>query len=298
MNWKNISHSITVALVLLVLARPNIALAQQDSTKPPLVLNVAYYLDNNKVMYLTANTKAKIAGKFRQVPGIPVSVYLDKETPEQLIGKVTTDDAGVGKLVFPISLKAVWDGSAQHQLIGTSLATKDFEPASSETAVTKSKITIDTVTDGETRSIGISVSAYNGSAWVPAADVECKVGVVRSGGSLLPVGDEATYTTDSTGKITAELTKKNLPGDEKGNLVLIARVDENDIYGNLSVVKTVPWGVAVKPNTQFFEQRTLWSTRFRTPLWLLGMAISIMAGVWGTIIYLVFQLVKVKKLGA
>jgi hypothetical protein len=124
------------------------------------------------------------------------------------------------------------------------------------------------------------------------------VGVVRSGGSLLPVGDEATYTTDSTGKITAELTKKNLPGDEKGNLVLIARVDENDTYGNLSVVKTVPWGVAVKPNTKFFEQRTLWSTRFRTPLWLLGMAISIMAGVWGTIIYLVFQLVKVKKLGA
>jgi hypothetical protein len=296
MNWKNTNIKLLFLLALAV-AGPQGTKAQNDTTKPALILNISYHMNDNNVMYLIANTKAKISGKFKQVQGIPVSVYLDKETPDQLVGNTITDANGTGKLIFPVTLQAIWNGAAQHQLLGISKATKEFESASSETAVTKSRLTIDTLSEGETRTITAVMSAFNGTDWVPAADVECKVGVARSGGSLLPAGDEATYTTDSTGKISAELMKKNLPGDENGNLVLVATVEENDIYGNLKIQKVVPWGVAVKPNTHFFEQRTLWSTRFRTPIWLLAMAISIMVGVWGTIIYLIFQLVKVKKLG-
>jgi hypothetical protein len=296
MKSKNINN-IVMAILFLVMAISLGAAAQQDSAKPKLLLNVGYYMNNNQMVYLLANTKAKISGKFKQVPGIAVTVYLDKESPDLLIGKTITNEEGLGKLIIPASLKSVWDASAQHQFIGSTEATKEYESATAETDITKSKITVDTISDGETRKIDVSVSAYNGKDWIPAPDVELKVGVARLGGSLLTAGDEATYTTDSTGKISAELLKKNLPGDEKGNLILVARVDENDTYGNLKVEKTVPWGVAVKPNLHFFDQRTLWSTRFKTPIWLLAMAYSIVLGVWGTIIYLVFQIIKIKKLG-
>jgi hypothetical protein len=116
-------------------------------------------------------------------------------------------------------------------------------------------------------------------------------------GGILPAGDEETYTTDSTGSVTAEFKKDSLPGDEKGNIVLAAKVEDNDLFGNLLVEKKAPWGIATKPDKNFFDQRTLWSTRFRTPIWLLFMAYSIVIGVWGTIIFLVFQIVKIKKLG-
>jgi hypothetical protein len=89
-----------------------------------------------------------------------------------------------------------------------------------------------------------------------------------------------------------------LPGDQKGTIVLAARVEDNDQYGNLLVEKTVSWGTALRPENNFFDQRTLWSTRFRTPFWLLFMAYSIFIGVWGTIIYLVWQIVKIKKLAS
>src|SRR6185436_20615217 len=123
------------------------------------------------------------------------------------------------------------------------------------------KITIDTLADAEARTITVSVSALIGGEWVPAKDVEMKVGVARSGGSILSAGDEETYTTDSTGIVTAEFKRDSLPGDQKGNIILAAKVEDNDQYGNLLVEKAVPWGVALKPEKNFFDQRTLWTTR-------------------------------------
>lgn len=94
-----------------------------------------------------------------------------------------------------------------------------------------------------------------------------------------------------------EFKRDSLPGDVKGNFILAAKVEDNDQFGNLLVEKAIPWGVTLKPDQSFFNQRTLWSTRFKTPLWLLFMAYSIVIGVWGTIIYLILQIVKIKKLG-
>src|SRR5436190_3674815 len=102
-----------------------------------------------------------------------------------------------------------------------------------------------------------------GTEWIPAKDVEMKVGISRMGG-VLSAGDEATYTTDSSGSVTVEFKKDSLPGDEKGNIILAAKVENNDQYGNLFVEKTVPWGISKKSDNTFFKQRTLWSTRSRT----------------------------------
>ncbi len=132
--------------------------------------------------------------------------------------------------------------------------------------------------------------------WVPVPDVDVAIGVKREN-SILPAGDDPTYTTDSSGTATAELKKDSLPGDEKGNYVIAAKVEDNDVVGNLRVEETVPWGVRTEINRSFFKQRTLWSTRFRTPFWLLFTVYGIVIGVWGTLIYLVFNLVKIGKIG-
>ncbi|MEO8405380.1 MAG: hypothetical protein ABI480_12315 [Chitinophagaceae bacterium] len=123
-----------------------------------------------------------------------------------------------------------------------------------------------------------------------------KIGIERLG-SILSAGDEATYTTDSTGTITVPLTKDSLPGDNKGNYILTALVEDNDELGNMQIEKTVSWGKPSITDNSFFEKRTLWTTRFRTPYWLLFTAYSIVAGVWGTLLYLVFLLFRIRKLG-
>ena len=62
---------------------------------------------------------------------------------------------------------------------------------------------------------------FEDNEWKPASDVEMKVGVTRSA-SILSAGDDDTYTTDSTGMATAEFKKDSLPGDNQGNITLIA----------------------------------------------------------------------------
>ncbi len=123
-----------------------------------------------------------------------------------------------------------------------------------------------------------------------------KIGVKRHGG-ILSAGDDATYTTDSSGILTVEFKRDSLPGDVKGNIILTARVDDNEFFGNLQVEKIVPWGEVTKIDDSFFNKRTLWTTRSRTPFWLLFMAYTIILGVWGTLVYLIFQLFRIKKLG-
>jgi hypothetical protein len=210
------------------------------------------------------------------------------------IADMTTDEKGFAKSFLPVELKVVWSAKPIHKFLVVPKGKED--EVVTELEIIKSKINIDTSTDGATQSIIVSVSKYESDEWLPAPDVEMKVGIQRLGG-ILSAGDEETYTTDSSGTVTVELTKDSLPGDAHGNIVLVAKVDDNDLYGNLVVEKTVPWGVSGKSEKNFFDQRRLWGTKFQTPVWLLFMAYSIVLGVWGTIIYLIVQVIKIRRIG-
>ena len=60
--------------------------------------------------------------------------------------------------------------------------------------------------------------------------------------------------------------------------------------------KPVPWGLYVKPVSNFGE-RALWAARGKAPVWLMFMAYSIIAAVWGVILYLIVQIIKIRKIG-
>ena len=284
-------------LLILCFFTTGISVSAQDSAAAEPSVNLRYFINNNSIQYLMVQSRIKVGKKFKPLPGQLVQLYLDSNSAENLITKIYTDEKGLAKVIIPPSLKDKWNSSPIHQFIGVLEATSKEEERTTSLEITKAKMEMDTSTADSVHSINVQVKFFQNNNWVPANDVEMKVGVNRSG-SILTAGDEETYTTDSTGTVTVEFKRDSLPGDQMGNFVLLAKVEDNDQYGNLLVEKTVPWGVAAKLNKNFFEQRTLWSTRFRTPLWLLFMAYSIVIGVWATIIFLILQIVKIKKLGA
>ena len=282
-------------LILLFLAIATVAVAQDSVVNAPSV-NVKYFVKNNTLQYVIVQSRIKEGRKFNPLPKREISVYLDSADNTDLIAKVITNTSGEAECTLPPSLKDKWNSSNKHSFIAVMKGEKGEEDITSNLDITKAKIVIDTTNTDGTRSINVKVLYADKNDWLPAKDVEMKLGIIRDG-AVLSAGDEATYTTDSTGVVNAELKKLNLPGDTLGNYMLVAKVEDNEQYGNLMIEKTVPWGVATKIDNAFFNQRTLWTTRFRTPFWLLFMAYSIVIGVWGTIIYLVMQIVKIKKLG-
>ena len=257
------------------------------------MVQLKYYNDSNKVQYLTIQSLLRKGKKTEPQPNKSYELYLDSKGSSQLIAKVVTDQAGKAKSFLPPALTNEWKAATKHTFIAVEPGKED---AVTELEVSKAKLNIDTTSEEGTRNITVQVMKYENDEWLPAPDVELKVGIQRLGG-VLNAGEEEAYTTDSTGTVTVELIKDSLPGDEKGNIVLVAKAEDNDQFGNLLVTKTVPWGKALKLDKRFFHHRSLWATKFYTPFWLLFMASSIVIGVWGTILYLVFQIVKIKKLG-
>ena len=285
---------IFLLLPLLLMLFTNKAAAQEDSETTEEMVKLKYFNDNNSVQYLLLNNYLKTGKNIEPQKNKIFKLYLDSSKAENLIATVTTNLKGMAKSFLPPSLKASWEAVPVHKFIVVP-AGKEEEIAA-ELEIIKAKIQIDTASADGLKSITVQVFKFENIEWLPANEVEMKVGIQRHGG-ILSAGEEATYTTDSTGSLKVDINKDSLPGDLKGNIVLIAKVEDNDLFGNLMVEKTVPWGVVTKSDNSFFNQRTLWTTRFKTPFWLLFMAYSIVIGVWGTVIYLILQLIKIKKMG-
>jgi len=289
-----ISKYFGMLALMLVLFGSTVVFAQ-GADKSNITIDIAYYVLNNRVPYLVITTKTKVEKKFIPVENMSVKVFMDKDSSGNMlgsIGEVKTNYKGKAVVMLPPSMKSNWDALERHSFFATSAETKKYGSADGELTISKARISIDTADD---RNIKVIVTQLKNKEWIPVKGVEVKIGIKRFD-SYLPVGDEPTYTTDSLGVATAEFKKNKMPGDKTGNIILVARIEENDQFGNITAEKQAPWGANYVYTTTYGE-RTLWSTRLRTPFWLLVLAYSIFLSVWGTLIYLIVLLLKIRKLG-
>ena len=297
-NMKVVYKCLKLVISLVLLLGICIDTIQaQDPVVSTTQLSISYFLPANKVPYLEVNTKKKVGRKFEPVKNISVAIYFNEAEPNNLLGKVITDSIGKGRIGLPPSFKNIWDSLNEFKFLAQSEPPSGQEALSADITIKKAILTVDTTSADGTRMVTAELKEKNGNDWVPVKDIDMKLGVKRMDGNL-SVGDKDFYTSDSTGVSSAEFKRDSIPGDQKGIITLVAEVDDNDTYGNLMTEKTVDWGKAIVPQKDFFAQRTLWSIRSEAPIWLLFAVWSIVIGIWGTIIYLAFQILKIKKLGS
>lgn len=290
---KAIKFPAILALLFFTAGLPGLSSAAEGGD---LILSLKYFFYNNKIPFVQVNTKTKVEKKLQPVPGMTVVVYLDSLSDNNKIGQVLTNDNGNATIAIPPSLKTSWEGKAKHTLMAKSTATKAYEETETDVELTQAKLVLDTLNDGDARSLVATLMERSGDTWTPVKDADVKLGVKRLGG-ILSAGTDASYTTDETGKATAAFERDTLPGDKDGNVILTAKVEDNDTYGNLVVEMKAPWGAKFRPGHDPFNDRTLWSTRNKAPYWLLFLANSIIIIVWGVLIYLIVQIFKMRKLG-
>ncbi len=290
----NYLNKLLVMLILQLGVATGVANAQ-ETEESPAILELKYFLPENKLPYINVITKKKVGRKFEPVKAVTVNVFLTAVSDSNLLGKVVTDNLGNARISFPASLKTAWDALDEFTVVAESVPGAKEEKLESELTIRKAILVIDTINEDGSRSVSAQLREKKGDEWVAIPEIEMKLKIKRLLGNLT-VGDEEIFTSDEEGTATSAFVKDSMPGDEKGNITLLARVEDNDIYGNLSVATTVPWGKVVKPQ-EFIWHRSLWSTGNRAPIWLLAIALGIVVVVWGTMIYLVSQMFKIKKLG-
>ena len=288
MKMKNIFKSVLFFIGFL----PSF-LNAQSIEKNRLVLGLKYYNDNNLMQHLVVQAKSKIDGKFQKIENISVKVFINNEQDKKnLIGIGTTTARGELIVLVTPTAKTEWIKSATQNFIAVSATTKEFDEATGSTTITKAKLKIDTL---EGKMVHAKLLVLSDTIWKPMPGVEMVLAVKRIGGNL-NINETATYVTDTAGNINAEFKRDSLPGDSKGNLVLVANVIDNDVYGNLTAESTVPWGAKLIYMTNY-NHRSLFARRGHSPYWLEFLAYGIILAVWVVIIYLLIQIKHIVKLG-
>ncbi len=284
-------------LLLLLLLIPGYAAAQTDSTaakdssakeeeliSPSLEFVTVQKQDSD--VDLKATLKAKINGNFTDLRLLKVSFVQVLDTAENKLGFVITDERGKAVLHVKNSvLVPAKDGSLHFKAVFA--GNKQMEAAEEEATIKKAMIALTASKADSTYNLTAKLVAPGTENDPAIKDVTIGIYVQRSFFPL-KIGEG---TTDENGEVSVEVPG-NLPGDDQGNIVLLAKVEENENFGNLESATTQKWGVPVSDKI-VNQPRALWSSH--PPLWMLITFIVLMAVVWGHYIVIVFQLFRLRK---
>lgn len=106
---------------------------------------------------------------------------------------------------------------------------------------------------------------------------------------LYPVGNEKT---DTTGSCSTDFPS-SMPGDKNGKVTVVVRMPENENFGTVEVSKDVNWG---KPLVYEAKPiRGLGDTD--APLWMVYTLIVLLSGVWGNVVYIIVQIIRINIIG-
>ncbi|MDZ4714543.1 MAG: hypothetical protein SH819_03650 [Cytophagales bacterium] len=265
----------------------------QEAPRIEVKVDLNYFQVNNESPYLTTKVRTRTESGWMPVKWVIVNLFLNEETKLGMMGNVTTDEEGRGKYILPDKFRAAWDSLDQFTFIGRILSDEKVVDTRKIITIRKTRLVIDAETVDSVRTMRITFSEKQGAEWRAVPEVEWKPFIHRTFGKL-PMTEDY-LSTDDAGIAEIEFLK-SIPGDKMGNITVGAILEDHDDYGTISGTKSVAWGLPLVTNTNFFEKRTLWSSRDRTPIWLLVGPNLMILFVWGAIGYLVYLLVVLKRI--
>lgn len=128
---------------------------------------------------------------------------------------------------------------------------------------------------------------------LPIEDLELYFYVKRTF-SLLPIGDPFN-STDENGIVEIEFPN-DLPGDTDGNVIIVVKIIESDIYNDQSLEFTQNWGLPAVLEDSKSEKRSLWASAANAPISLIIIVCSMILAVWYIICYIFFKLYKISRI--
>jgi hypothetical protein len=304
LNSKTVIQIIFTAGLLITLLIPSYSFAQKDSTNTDTAkateavveeeasslispsLDFVTVQKANNTIDLRSEMKTKIKGSFIKLPLLKITYFLVNADSEKELGFVITDK--LGKAVFNTkadSLLTDKDGALHFKAVFA--GNKQMDPADAEVTIKRARLEITPVKGDSLNVVQVKLIDLATGAEKPVPEAVLGIFVQRMFNPL-KIGEA---TTDENGEGSVEIPG-NLPGDEKGNIILIAKLDENENYGNLEATVTQKWGIPITDKMES-QQRALWSSH--PPLWMVITFIILMGAVWGHYIVIVYQLIKLRK---
>ena len=274
-------------LVILSIFLINISFAQKVK-KNKVRLKVQYVKIMDGTIYFDIKATSKVKKKNIKVSNIDLIIYNEVNDELIKIGKATTDMKGENKFVLK-SLNSIKPDSTNIYNILISFKGNDtFKKAKKSISFKNANINAKLITKDSLNYI--TATLIDESTNTPITNVSLEVQLKRLFRPL-QLGEEFNNTNED-GTIIVSI-EDGLPG-VNGNLTFNIVLNESDEYGTVIAKVNAPIGVPIVDESTF-EQRTMWSPRNKTPLFLLIFPNLLIVGIWGLIIYLITNLFKITK---
>jgi hypothetical protein len=251
-------------------------------------LKAEYVKIMNEGSYFDLQATAKVNDENVNVSKIELIIYNLVGDEQIEIGKTITNMQGKSRFMLK-DLKSIQPNSSNTYNIDISFTGNEaFSDASKsivfkDAAIEAKLITIDSVNY-------VTATLIDKSTDSLLIGQSLKVQIQRLFKNL-PIGEEFNET-DEDGTILVPIPE-GIPGVD-GILAIEVILSESEEFGTVKTIFKAPIGKHIADESTF-DQRTMWSPRNKTPLFLLIFPNILTFGIWGIIIYLILNLIKINK---
>jgi len=245
---------------------------QQDNSR---LLSVAYTATNKK------DRKDNLP-----VYGAVIKFYNILDQKELLLGETKTNIEGIGKLMIPATENYLKDEEGNILLVARFEGTEELDAEENEISFKDVIMDLQLEEIDSIKTItALAYSVDSTGAKTPVDDVEVNFYIQGMLSNMMI--EQGSF---DQGKYRFEL-KQIIPGDAKGNIKVIARIEDSDAFGNVMQAKSVKWGtdhLIESANTD----NTLWSAA--APIWMYVVLTVMLVGVWANYIYTIYHLFRIR----
>jgi hypothetical protein len=275
-----------VLSIILSLVNTSSIFSQEDKTPVSPDYEFKYFKDSDNNRILQTRTSYFDGIKEHSLAGLNINYYTkDKELVK--LGQVTTDLKGIARLKLPADLKLTADKEGKWYFMSDFSGDTAVEAASAELLIQDINLEMTLFEQDSLKYLKIKGSRFTGKDFVPLTGESIIVAVPRMF-SQLPV---AEGTFDDQGNAEVEFPA-DIPGDDIGNIIVVAKFEDHENFGNVYKQQQIAWGIAAV-HSSGQNKRELWTEI--APRWMILTLSIMLAGVWGHYIFAIISLIRIKK---
>ena len=260
----------------------------QKVKKEKVRLKVQYIKIMNEGVYFDIKAGARVNKKNIDVSNINITVFNEFNDEKVKIGKTTTNMNGESRFKLKNLDVIKPDSTGTYNLVFSFKGNDTFKKASKNISFKDANIKAKLITKDSVNYITAMLKDVSLDSLI--SNTPLTIQLQRLFKPLF-IGEEFNIT-DEDGTILVSI-EEGLPGVD-GNLTFEVILNESEEYGTVKAIVNAPIGKPIVDESTF-DQRTMWSPRNKTPLFLLIFPNLLIFGIWGLIIYLITNLFKITK---
>jgi len=239
-------------------------------------------------VYLDIKATSKIEKQNVKVPNIEVTIYNEFNDEEIELGSIITNMKGASKFVIKDLSDIKADSTNIYNIVLSFKGNDSFKKASKSISFKDAEIKANLITKDSINYITATLIDKSKDSVVVGEPLDVQVQrLFRS----FKIGEEFN-NTDESGTIIVPI-EEGIPGVD-GNLTIEVVLNDHDEFGTVKALVSAPVGTPIVDESTF-DQRTMWSPRNKTPIFILIFTNLLIIGIWSILIYLIINLFKISK---